>query len=638
MDYGFVRVGACVPSVKVGDVAFNVKEIAGWVRRAATEQVELLTFPELCITGYTCQDLFGQSALLDAAEQGLERLCQLTADCTLTFIVGLPWRTASGLLNMAAVVREGTVLGMVPKRYLPTYKEFYEGRWFVSGSDTESVQLFEVAGAQVGVELCEDLWAPVPPSSDLALAGADIICNLSATNELISKHDYLRSLLSSQSARTISGYVYASSGWGESTQDVVYAGNGLVYENGHLLAAAERFAYEGRMVVTEIDVERLRNERRVNTTWRAQAVAKGINPVKHITEGREPLQLHRFVSPHPFIPGATLLRERCQEILSIQTMGLSRRMAHTNARTMVVGVSGGLDSTLALLVCARACDALARPRTDIVAVTMPGFGTTGRTYANARSLAECLGATLKEVSIAEAARQHLEAIGHGMEPKDITYENAQARERTQVLFDIANMTGGIVVGTGDLSELALGWATYNGDHMSSYGVNVSVPKTLVKYLVEYVASESTGTLQSVLEDVCATPVSPELLPPDAAGEIAQKTEEQVGPYELHDFFLYYVLRHGFGPRKILFLATQAFSKGGQDGPSELRSVMEVGHYDEAEIRKWLKVFIRRFFSQQFKRSCLPDGPKVGSVCLSPRGDWRMPSDASAAAWLAELEE
>ena len=658
MEYGFVRVGACVPSVRVGDVSFNEQELARCVRLAAREGVELLVMPELCLTGYTCQDLFSQSLLIEAAARALKQLCEDTADCALTFVVGLPVAVKEGLLNAAAVVRQGCVAGIVPKTYLPTYKEFYEGRWFVSGSAITTTswqgipvgtkQLFAVGEALVGVELCEDLWAPTPPSSALCRAGADIICNLSATNELICKHDYLCSLLASQSARSLCGYVYASAGWGESTQDVVYAGNGLIYENGHLLAASRRFAYEPQMVVSEIDIERLRNERRVNSSWRAHMVCsheggsggddypcRPAPPFPTEKETATP-SLHRHISPHPFIPGAQILRERCHEILAIQTMGLARRAEHTHARTLVVGVSGGLDSTLALLVCSKVCDALGRPRTDILAVTMPGFGTTGRTHANACELAAQLGATFREIPIAQAATQHLQDIGHDLQTHDITYENAQARERTQVLFDIANQTGGLVIGTGDLSELALGWATYNGDHMSSYAVNVSVPKTLVRYLVEYVASESTGTLKTTLEDICATPVSPELLPPQSDGTIAQKTEEKVGPYELHDFFLYYTLRHGFSPRKILFLALQAFTQAGSEMPSEQRSVMEAGHYSEDQIKYWLRVFYRRFFSQQFKRSCLPDGPKVGSVCLSPRGDWRMPSDACVDEWMGAL--
>lgn len=658
MDYGFIRVGACVPAVRVGDVSANVSELARCVRLAEREGVELLVLPELCLTGYTCQDLFFQSRLIEAAAQGLEQLCKDTTDCRLTYVVGLPIAVKEGLLNAAAVVQGGHVEGIVPKTFLPTYKEFYEGRWFVSaaaidiattwhGIPVSNRQLFRIGEALVGIELCEDLWAPVPPSSDLCTAGADIICNLSATNELICKHDYLRSLLVAQSARGICGYVYASAGSGESTQDVVYAGNGLIYENGHLLAASPRFAHEPQLIISEIDIERLRNERRVNTTWRAQAA---ISRAQHSAQGylchtplpclakspTTPAHLHRYVSPHPFIPGAQILQERCYEILSIQAMGLARRTEHTHAATLVVGLSGGLDSTLALLVCARTCDILKRPHTDILAITMPGFGTTGRTLANARSLAEQIGATLSEIPIAQAATQHLQDIGHDLAAHDITYENAQARERTQVLFDIANQRHGLVVGTGDLSELALGWATYNGDHMSSYAVNVSVPKTLVRYLVEFVARQSTGTLKAVLEDICATPVSPELLPPTADGTIAQKTEEKVGPYELHDFFLYYVLRHGFAPHKILFLALQAFSLSGSEAPSEQRSVMETGHYTEQQIKHWLQVFYHRFFSQQFKRSCLPDGPKVGSVCLSPRGDWRMPSDAHPNEWVRDI--
>lgn len=650
MQHGFLRVAAAIPAVRVADTDFNAREISRLMQLAQHKGVELLVMPELCLTGYTCADLFAQQLLLDRAEQALIALARGTAGSTMVTVVGLPLRVGPLLLNCAAVLQDGRVRGVVPKTFLPNYKEFYEQRWFASSLALPPGSAIELDGQQVpvgsglifrnnafsfAIELCEDLWAPVPPSSTHALQGADIICNLSATDELIGKHDYLRQLLASQSARSIAGYVYASCGYGESTQDVVYAGNALVLENGHLLAASRRFAYAPQLVVSEIDVERLRTERRVNTSF-AEAVRTLPSPTPTSIRMEEPgvgaEGFEREVPPHPFIPGATLLKGRCQEIFAIQAMGLAKRVQHTQAKALVVGVSGGLDSTLALLVCAHTCDKLNLPRTHIVGITMPGFGTTDRTYRNAVNLIHRLGATFREISIAEAATSHLRDIGHDMALHDVTYENGQARERTQVLFDMANQLGGFVVGTGDLSELALGWATYNGDHMSNYAVNVSVPKTLVRYLVEYVASSSPDDIKSILLDICATPVSPELLPADAQGNIQQKTEDLVGPYELHDFFLYYFLRHGFSPRKVFFLARHAFAEGAATDSAE-HSVLHVTHYDAATIKKWLTVFCRRFFAQQFKRSCLPDGPKVGSICLSPRGDWRMPSDASAEAWL-----
>ena len=655
MQYGFLRTAAAVPQVRVADVAFNTQSIRETMEQALQQGVELLVLPELCLTGYTCADLFAQELLLSRAEEGLASLARETGDSTMVTVVGLPLRVGPLLLNVAAVLQGGHVRGIVPKTYLPNYKEYYEQRWFAPATALPAEAHVLVAGEQVavdagllfttgdytiGIELCEDLWAPLPPSTLHALHGADVLCNPSASNEGICKHDYLRGLIASQSARTLAAYVYASAGYGESTQDVVYAGNGLIYENGQLLAATQRFVGEARMAVCDIDVERLQTERRVNRTF-AEAVrniqSQGSAPkvialdVHPSTQGTP---LRRTILPHPFIPGATLLKERCREILAIQATGLARRTEHTRARTLVVGVSGGLDSTLALLVCAHTCDRLQLPRSSILGVTMPGFGTTDRTYNNAVKLIGQLGATPREIPIGPAASHHLQDIGHDPAARDVTYENAQARERTQVLFDLANQTGGLVVGTGDLSELALGWATYNGDHMSSYAVNVSIPKTLVRYLVEYVASTQANDLRNTLLDICATPVSPELLPPTGDGDIQQKTEDLVGPYELHDFFLYCFLRHGFSPDKILFLAKQAFAEG-EDTHSEEHSILETTHYDEQTIKHWLTVFCKRFFSQQFKRSCLPDGPKVGSVCLSPRGDWRMPSDACAADWLTE---
>ena len=551
---------------------------------------------------------------------------------------------------------------MVPKFYLPNYSEFYEKRWFASAQDlrdmelryagnvvnmTADVQLFRTAdGVLFGIEICEDVWAPAPPSNKLALAGADIVFNLSASDELIGKHDYLKSLLSQQSARTMTGYVYSSCGFGESTQDVVYGGNAMIYENGKLLAEAARFSLEPQMMMTQIDVEKLRSERRGNSTYvNAQRNVKFSLLDKQFAiriidafpkEMEREFKLERTVSPHPFIPAMEDMEVSCEEIFNIQVMGLVKRLVHTHAETAVIGISGGLDSTLALLVCVKAFDKLKRSRKGIVGVTMPGFGTTGRTYNNAMELMRSLGITVKEVSIVDAVTQHFEDINHDISVHDVTYENSQARERTQVLMDMANKLNGMVVGTGDLSELALGWATYNGDHMSMYGVNASVPKTLIRYLVNYVAQREVDDQSAqTLQDIIDTPISPELIPADEKGNIQQKTEDLVGPYELHDFFLYYFLRFGFSPKKIFMLAKNAFienkSKRVKLGPNDPET------YDEETIKKWLRVFVRRFFSQQFKRSCLPDGPKVGSVSLSPRGDWRMPSDAMAAMWMQDAE-
>ena len=638
MNYGFVKTAAAVPGLKVADCAYNAGEIKMMLTEAARRGVSAAVFPELCLTGYSCGDLFLQPQLIRAAEHALALLLQETRTLDTVGIVGLPVAAGSALLNAAAVFYKGEILGVVPKTYLPNYKEFYEKRWFTSAYDWQGGEvelcgqtvpagtdlLFTAAGMTFGVEICEDLWAPIPPSCDLALRGADVIFNLSATNELTGKHAYLRSLLAQQSARCLCGYVYASAGFGESTTDVVFGGNALIYENGNLLSASQRFSLEPQMAVSEIDVERLRADRRVNTTFAADAAYAAGEPYLVIESGMktpDAVQLTRDISPTPFVPFGVQLAENCEEILSVQTVGLAKRLAHTGAKTAVLGVSGGLDSTLALLVCAKTFDLLKLPRKNIVGVTMPGFGTTGRTYKNALALMKALGVTVREISIKDACVQHFKDIGHACTCHDVTYENAQARERTQILMDVANQTGGLVVGTGDLSELALGWATYNGDHMSMYAVNAGVPKTLVKYLVKYAAEAVDEKTRKILLDIADTPISPELLPADKDGKIAQKTEELVGPYELHDFFLFYFLRCGFGPAKIYFLAKQAFGD----------------KYAGLELRKWLVNFFRRFFSQQFKRSCLPDGPKVGAVALSPRGDWRMPSDASAAVWLAEAE-
>ena len=606
--------------------------------QAEGKGVEILCFPELSITSYSCGDLFAQQMLLDEAEMALIELMNFTRSMNVIVIIGVPVVHRGALLNCAAVVQRGRLLGVIPKSYLPNYKEFYEKRWFTSGMDIENDMLricgqavpmgcrmlFQTPSCCFGVELCEDVWSVIPPSSELALQGAEIIFNLSADTEVVGKHAYLCSLLSQQSARCLAGYVFSSCGFGESSQDVVFAGNALIYENGDLLASNGRFGMDNQLVISDVDVEKLRAERRQNTTFSTN--------MSHLPTVREVLRVDtellvakegafmRSVNPHPFVPKGAALDERCEDIFSIQTAGLAKRVQHTQAETVVLGISGGLDSTLALLVCVRTFDLLGLSRKGIIGVTMPGFGTTNRTYTNAISLMEALGVTVREIDIKKACLQHFEDIAHNPEIHNVVYENGQARERTQILMDIANQMNGLVVGTGDLSELALGWATYNGDHMSMYGVNVSIPKTLVRHLVSWVAHHSVDEQAcTTLLDIIDTPISPELIPADEHGNIAQKTEDLVGPYELHDFFLYHFLRFGFRPSKIFFLAEKAFE----------------GVYSDAIIKKWLTIFFRRFFAQQFKRSCMPDGPKVGSCSLSPRGDWRMPSDASSAAWLAE---
>ena len=640
MNYGFVKVAAAVPRVKVADCKFNSERLEGLITIAEGKGVQILTFPERCITGYTCGDLFAQQLLLEQAEMALIQILNSTRQLDIISILGMPVVVNSTVINAAVVIQKGKILGVVPKTYLPNYKEFYEQRWFTSALQVSenSVRLcgqivpmgnnllFETAETTFGIEICEDLWATVPPSSSLALQGAEIIFNLSADDEGIGKHNYLCSLISQQSARCISGYVFSSSGLGESTTDVVFAGNGLIYENGYLLARSERFCMEEQLIINEIDVECIRAERRVNTTFAAnKANCPGKEAVRISTEfvNSKDLNLTRTFNPHPFVPQGSELNSRCEEIFSIQIAGLAQRLLHTGAKTAVIGISGGLDSTLALLVCVKTFDKLGLSRKDILGITMPGFGTTDRTYHNAIDLMNSLGVSIREISIREACIQHFKDIGHDLNIHDVTYENSQARERTQILMDIANQTWGMVIGTGDLSELALGWATYNGDHMSMYGVNAGIPKTLVKHLVQWVAeNDMDETSKATLLDIVDTPISPELIPADENGEIKQKTEDLVGPYELHDFFLYYFLRFGFRPSKIYFLAQTAFS----------------GVYDDETIKKWLQTFFRRFFNQQFKRSCLPDGPKVGSISISPRGDWRMPSDASSAAWLKEIAE
>ena len=638
MKYGFVKVAAAVPAVRVADVAYNVQEMEKLIAVADGEGVELLCFPELSLTGYTCQDLFQEQLLITKAEEGLLHLLDFTRQLDIVCVVGLPVQAGGLLLNCAAVIQSGTLLGVVPKTYLPNYGEFYEKRWFASSQDLNSTdiylagtpitlsadpKLFQLGDMKFGVEICEDVWAPVPPSNNLTMAGADIIVNLSATDELIGKHRYLRSLIAQQSARTMSGYVYSSCGFGESTQDVVYGGNAMIFENGCLLAEGDRFSFQPQLKSAQIDVERLRTERYANSTFINAQRGACAQLIAAKTIVGKPFELTRFVDAHPFIPSDEEMGDSCEEILNIQTAGLAKRLMHTNCQHVVVGISGGLDSTLALLVCVRTFDKIGMDRKGIIGVTMPGFGTTDRTHDNAASLMQSLGISQMEISIAAAVMQHFQDIGQDASVHDATYENSQARERTQILMDLANKFNALVVGTGDLSELALGWATYNGDHMSMYGVNGGIPKTLIQYLVRYFAQlPQYAAVSETLIDVVETPISPELTPADEEGNIKQKTEDLVGPYELHDFFLYYMMRFGFRPAKIYMLAQKAFA----------------GTYDDETIKKWLTTFCRRFFSQQFKRSCLPDGPKVGSISLSPRGDWRMPSDACSTLWLKECEE
>ena len=628
MQDGYLRVAAATPAIRVADCAYNARQILALADKAPAD-TSLLVFPELCVTGYTCGDLFFQPALLKAAEEAVAFLLRETAERDMVLLVGVPVASRSGLYNCAAVCHRGRLLGLVPKSYLPSYAEFYEGRWFTPAKDEQTLlryagqdtllsrsQIFacrSLPDFKLGVEICEDLWASPQPSERLTDAGATVIANLSASTEGIGKPAYRRQLVSLQSARLLCAYVFADAGEGESTTDVVFSGHNMIAENGAVLAESARFTTG--LTAAEVDLAHLAFDRRRITT----CTNSGSMTEIPFDLGIKPLRLTRPVSPAPFIPSDPAAKEACcEEILNIQAAGLKKRLEHTGG-CAVLGLSGGLDSALALLVTVRAYDRLGKPRSDIHAATMPCFGTTSRTLNNARTLAGACGATLHEIDITRAVTQHLNDIGH-TGAHDVTYENAQARERTQVLMDLANQRGGLVIGTGDLSELALGWATYNGDHMSMYGVNASVPKTLVRYLVDYEARRYGGVIGGALTDILDTPVSPELLPPEN-GQISQKTEELVGPYELHDFFLYHFLRFGDSPSKIYRLAVYAFA----------------GRFAEGEIKKWLKTFCRRFFAQQFKRSCLPDGPRVGSVALSPHGDWRMPSDASAALWLAEAE-
>ena len=640
MNYGFVKVAAAVPHVQVADCFYNIQQMEGLMHQASDKGVQIIAFPEMSVTAYTCLDLFAQQTLLKNAEQALLKLVSDTADLNILTIAGAPLVTENRLINAAIAFQAGKILGVVPKTYIPNYKEFQEQRWFTSATELRdktvsigdrtyplgSHLLFTAGQVKVGIEICEDLWVPVPPSSLLAMEGANILVNISASNELIGKHHYLRSLICQQSARCMAGYVYASAGFGESSTDLVFAGNGIIAENGTLLEESPRFTMQEQLVISEIDIENLQNDRQVNTSFMhgtSTLLADETITIPFVlSENSGQPILTRSVDPHPFTPSGDALKERCEEIFQIQVAGLAKRIVHTHSRTAVVGISGGLDSTLALLVTVMTFDALNIPRNQILGITMPGFGTTDRTYTNACDLIRSLGVTLKEISIKDACLQHFKDISHNPSVHDVTYENSQARERTQILMDVANQENGMVIGTGDLSELALGWATYNGDHMSMYGVNGSIPKTLVRYLVEWVAHNRVDEAsRATLLDIVDTPISPELIPADENGNIKQKTEDLVGPYELHDFFLYHFLRFGSSPAKIYFLAQQAFG----------------GSYDKETIRKWLHTFFRRFFQQQFKRSCLPDGPKVGSVSLSPRGDWRMPSDAMATLWLKEIE-
>ena len=641
MKDGFITVAAGTPKIRVADCRYNAEQIFTLMREADKQGVKVLAVPELCLTGYTCGDLFLQDTLLNGAEEGLKTILEATKHLDLVAAIGLPVRDKwnNKLYNCAAVIQKGEILGLVPKTYLPNYGEFYEERWFTPSGGFDGVDhnvtlcgqevnlsrngIFGCTGLDslvIGVEICEDLWAPEPPSAVLARQGATIILNLSASNETVGKAAYRRSLVTGQSGRLVCGYVYADAGEGESTTDLVFTGHNIIAENGTLLAE-RRFATG--LTISEIDVKKLAAERRRMNTYASPEKTPEIWRISFdmdLTRTR----LTRHISPTPFVPeDAESRQDRCSEILCIAALGLKKRLEHTGAKTAVVGLSGGLDSTLAVLITALAMQMLDRPSTDIIAVTMPCFGTTDRTKSNAVLLAERLGATLRTVDISGSVRSHFRDIGHDPEDHSVTYENAQARERTQVLMDIANATGGLVIGTGDLSELALGWCTYNGDHMSNYAVNAGIPKTLVRHLVSFISDDKEAEdpkLSTVLTDILDTPVSPELLPA-VQGEISQKTEDLVGPYELHDFFLYYIIRWGFGPRKVLRLAERAFA----------------GKYSRAVLLKWLRSFYRRFFSQQFKRSCLADGPKVGSVALSPRGDWRMPSDAVAALWQEELE-
>lgn len=639
-DLGFLRVAAASPALRVADIEYNLARIEDVIREADEHGVQVLVFPELCLSGYTCADLFFQQLLLEQVESAIVRLARQSSRYHMLILVGAPLELDGKLYNCAVALNQGEIIGVVPKTFIPNTYEFYEERWFSSARDRTADQIHIGAGkipfgedllfthpqwreCCIGVEICEDVWIANPGSGDMAQAGATLICNLSASPEILGKMEYRRQLVQGQSARCLSGYMYASAGAGESSTDLVFAGHCLIAENGILLNQSERFSFDTRWISADIDVQRLNLERRRNNSFAAAHTPRSFRRLSIEVRGWYNPVLEREVVPHPFVPDNSANRaERCEEIFALQTTALAKRLRHIGSRCAVVGLSGGLDSTLALLVMVRAFDLLELDHRGIVGVCMPGFGTTQRTRSNAENLLDQLGVTRRSISIDAAVRQHFADIGHDESVHDVTYENAQARERTQILMDIANQEGGIVIGTGDLSELALGWCTYNADHMSMYSVNCGVPKTLVRYMVEWCAEELfSEPIREILEDICATPISPELLPPDEGGEIRQVTEEHVGPYELHDFFLFHVVRNQFAPRKVFYLARCAFGE----------------EYSPATIQRWLRNFYLRFFAQQFKRSCLPDGPKVGSVALSPRGDWRMPSDAMAQSWLAEVD-
>ncbi|NTW71413.1 MAG: NAD(+) synthase [Eubacteriaceae bacterium] len=640
--FGFYRVGCAVPEVRVADCTYNKNTMIELIKKAQKKNVDILLFPELSITGYTCGDLFFQNLLLSKSEEAVKEIAAFLEDKEITVVLGVPVKVSGRIYNCAAVINKGKILGIVPKIFIPEYNEFYEKRWFSSGKDLEENRPIEYAGQEMlmgnnilfcdaadrefifGIEICEDLWVPIPPSSRHALNGAALILNLSASNDLVGKREYRAELVKQQSARCVASYAYASSGFGESTTDVVYGGDAMISENGTILTESERFLFQSQLIYADVDNEKLINDRmKKHSTFRS---ANNANNEKYdfveFASGQDKQEIQRTFPKFPFVPSKNSDRnKRCEEIFNIQVTALAKRITHTSTKALVVGISGGLDSTLALLACVKTCDKMGIDRTMIKAITMPGFGTTDRTYNNAIELTKRLKVSLEEISIKAAVMQHFKDIGHDPDLHNVTYENSQARERTQILMDIANRDAGLVVGTGDLSELALGWATYNGDHMSMYGINSGIPKTLVRYLVKWIADNSLKDVKDILYDVLDTPVSPELLPPDKEGNIAQKTEEVVGPYELLDFFLYYMVRFGFRPEKIYRIAQISFK----------------GEYDKETIYKWLRKFYVRFISQQFKRSCLPDGPKVGSINLSPRGDWRMPSDASMSLWLEELD-
>ncbi len=635
MNNGYLRVASAVPQMNVADCEYNTANIIAIANELNTKNVQVAVFPEMAVTGYTCGDLFHSSLLLESAQKYLNEIVKASSQWEMIAIVGAPIQHNDALYNCAVIIGKGHVIAVVPKTYIPNYNEFSEKRWWTSGQgiDAEinigndivtlcSQVIVDIADAKIGVEICEDLWAVIPPSSRLSMAGAHVIFNLSASNDLIGKFDYLTSLIRQQSARCIAGYVYAGAGYGESSTDLVFDGKAIIAESGHILESKERWETDKKYIIADIDIDAIKYDRRHTDTFHdctRNELKSSYNIINETLTTKDDDKIYRTINPHPFIPvNENDIDSCCGEIINIQVAGLARRLEFTHTRSLVVGISGGLDSTLALLVAVRTFDRLKLDRKGIVGITMPGFGTTGRTYNNAITLMQSLGITIREISIVNAVNQHFTDIEHDASIHDVTYENAQARERTQILMDVANQVGGMVLGTGDLSELALGWATYNGDHMSMYGVNAGVPKTLVKYLVRWFAMRATTEQEkSSLTDIIDTPISPELIPADEQGNIKQKTEDLVGPYELHDFVLYYVVRYGFEPKRIFALACHAFN----------------GMYDRETIKHWLTVFFRRFFNQQFKRSCLPDGPKVGSVSLSPRGDWRMPSDVTAALWL-----